>query len=302
MLPSLAYGPASVGPFFVDESYVVNGTTPDVMVAARFPGDGCIDAFLSFVRAVRIQSPHIAEIKHATWSRARRDGDLAPLASAVAVEVKQAIVVVTDATLVSEQTREWLASLPFPPEQVPGFMERIKDLDLERTSALLDLEWMVPGFHVPQPERMKRHTRRLLHTRANAALYRLLDHELIAHRVRTLPTGAARFIDFGALTRECAMDALEECRVFDEGNRPTVDHLRHVCDLAHGAIVAAQTWMDRPSRRPGYTIEAASTANPFMQAADIAAGVASDLYQESGGAKRLADYFRCVVINGRLQR
>lgn len=141
----------------------------------------------------------------------------------------------------------------------------------------------------------KPHTVHLFGARSTVAFAEILDPEEQANALRKMQEGgffARDSVDASIFRKHRATR-----HVFDEGNSATVGAIEFLRQTAETAV-------KRLDRFPlmlegeGEIIEKPSTYSPELQAADLAAGYARQLYESHDGLKKVCLEFRQVLLNG----
>ena len=146
----------------------------------------------------------------------------------------------------------------------------------------------------------KAHNARLFGARSAAAFAPLLDRDewicAIEDVIRDM-----RYVTPGYIGRTVLAAGERTQRVFDEGNAPSVLAINQLKDTirvrlaGEGLIVLADDV-------PQGAIEASSTGVAMLQAADLAAGYARELYLSIDGLRRVCEEFKGVILNGSMVR
>ena len=145
--------------------------------------------------------------------------------------------------------------------------------------------------------REKLHNVKILGARSAAAFDSLVDHS----RTRRLIASSLEHATY--VTRD-EVDAYRMMgtqigqRTYDRGHRTSVDAVRA---LRTGIRAKLASHFGVPGFPTALVLEASSKASPWLQASDIAAGLARHLY-ETQGVRAVSQEFRSVIHNGTMVR
>jgi hypothetical protein len=146
----------------------------------------------------------------------------------------------------------------------------------------------------------KPHNARVFGARSGAAFAHFLDRdewvEIIEDVVRDMRYVTPQYIARRVLARGEVTQ-----RVFDEGNAPSVLAIREIKgairdDLEEAGVILL------PDDLPEGAVEASSASVIMLQAADLAAGYAKDLYLSDSGIRGVCEEFNGVILNGSMVR
>lgn len=146
----------------------------------------------------------------------------------------------------------------------------------------------------------KPHNARLFTARSSAAFASVLDREEWASVARAA-LEERRYVTPEQLGRKILAKGESTQHVFDEGNRTSVSAINDLRNsvrrgLSKGGLIIL----------PGFVqdgaVERTSHSEPRIQAGDLAAGYAKDLYESSDGIRRVCEEFKGVILNGSMVR
>ena len=146
----------------------------------------------------------------------------------------------------------------------------------------------------------KPHNARLFGARSAAAFADLFDRQqwirVIEDVIRDM-----RYVGPGYIGRRVLAVGERTQRVFDEGNAPSVLAIGELKNTVRTHL-ENEGLIVRPDRVPQAVLERSSAGVAMLQAADLAAGYARDLYLSNDGIKRVCEEFKGVILNGSMVR
>jgi len=165
------------------------------------------------------------------------------------------------------------------------------DLDLNEDASVLDT--FADRFEKP-------HNARLFAARSAAAFAPILDRDEWIKAVKDEGEDR-RYITPEHIGRTILAKGERTQRVFDEGNQTSVAAINELKESVRGGLSKAGL-ITLPDPIPIGAVEQSSALTPTLQAGDLAAGYAEDLYRSSEGIRRVCEEFKGVILNGSMVR
>ena len=146
----------------------------------------------------------------------------------------------------------------------------------------------------------KAHNARLFGARSAAAFAPLLDRDEWIRAIED-PISDMRYVTPAFIGRTVLAAGERTQRVFDEGNAPSVLAINQLKDTIRTRL-AGDGLIVLPDDVPRGALEESSTGVAMLQAADLAAGYARELYLSTDGLRRVCEEFKGVIFNGSMVR
>jgi hypothetical protein len=165
-----------------------------------------------------------------------------------------------------------------------------RDRIASRQSALAALETALGSVH----------NVRLFGARSGAAFAHVLDRQVWIDHL-TAVMADMRYISPQQLLGGVLAIGERIQRVFDEGNRTSIDAIADLKDLVRERLVNDGHIVLPADGAPAGVIEMSSRETALLQAADIAAGYARTIYADIG-LRAVCEEFKGVILNGSMVR
>ena len=222
--------------------------------------------------------------------------------------IRESLITISDSTihklelqaqLENRVMKRPLSSLPHSIRlSMEALIDEHVDLEVLIESPAYDAMRYVKG-DAPDIRKLRRklgnpHNIRLFNARSAAALAEYLDRNRRAEIIQLIID--KRYFFPEELTGLFMADALAPHRTFDQGNSKVFNLIKGILEEVAERIRRSERLI-LPAGSAGSS-EGDSKKVPHIAAADIASGIAGDLYRTEGGLRKVVDRFRMVILNG----
>jgi hypothetical protein len=283
---------------FLDESY--DGTSQDdIVVTAQVPFDLDIRWFFELKKRLG----KTGELKYSDVRKNWKSFDN-QMKGAIKNGVGQALIVVCDPQPYTKPAYQVLSRISsgLPQSFLKEIKKNLSDIVQQGVLEQSPVSWIKYNISANAPnnaelqKRLKKpHNIKLFVARSIATFHELYDKENWDHAFdELLPQ---RFVLPQHIYANILLKSQEFDRVFDEGNRPSAELIREIRNQVDERI---NDYIITVPGEMGKVEEVNSKDNDYIQVSDLAAGFARDMYQKPEGKKRLKDYFKATIYNGKL--